>query len=369
MKTMVIILKRDYRRVHFILLLLLLLVAAFNTFNIIQIYDLKKPVIEIKPLERDITLTIITPANCDECTDLIQMADYVEQLGVVFSSKEVLSQYEGESLINKHGIKRLPAIIIKGHSPTLDQMFNRTETGYLFDEPYPPYADIDGKIYGVVSAVIINDSCSECSGVRNVLLSMQTVYKVYISSETAIDSSSEDGQRLLEHYNITKVPTIILSEDALEYEVIEQSWLDIGTIETDGKLVLREVLPPYHDLIDNEVKGLTNAIYLTDSSCTDCFDVTTLKPILTENFGIALTNEVTYDTSSDNGKRLIQSYSITTVPTIILSQDAQYYKAIEVGWESLGTIENDGMYVLRNLNVFPQITYKNVITGELNSTF
>ena len=108
--------------------------------------------------------------------------------------------------------------------------------------------------------------------------------------------------------------------------------------------------PPYWDIKDNEAKGLVTVTYVTDDSCSDCYNVQVHKTIL-ENYGVFIANKSTVDISSIEGQSLISKYSITKVPTIIVSSDLQYYQAIIKVWTQVGTVEDDGNYIFRNVSL------------------
>ena len=66
---------------------------------------------------------------------------------------------------------------------------------------------------------------------------LQEEFGVVLGNEETIDISSEKGKQLLETYNLTKVPTIILSADAADYTVLAQVWSNVGIIADDGSFI------------------------------------------------------------------------------------------------------------------------------------
>ena len=63
-------------------------------------------------------------------------------------------------------------------------------------------------------------------------------------------------------YNITLVPTIILSSNAKDYSSLNQAWSQVGSIETDGTFVFRDLSLlniPYKDLYSNKIINNTNS--------------------------------------------------------------------------------------------------------------
>jgi len=92
----------------------------------------------------------------------------------------------------------------------------------------------------------------------------------------------------------------------------------------------------------------TSMIYIVDSQCADCFDVTGYYDVITGNFGLDV-NTVTYDINSTEGMELVNRYQITKIPTFILiGSDATSNSDLVAAWSSAGTIESDGAMVFRS---------------------
>ena len=76
-----------------------------------------------------------------------------------------------------------------------------------------------------------------------------------------------------------------------------------------------------------------------------------------------MNSEKTVDIASDEGKALIKKYSIKSVPTIILSKDADAYPALKQIWQQVGSVEEDGNYVFREVTQMG--SYKDLTTGDV----
>jgi len=158
------------------------------------------------------------------------------------------------------------------------------------------------------------------------------------------------------------VPSLIISSDLSAYEDITKNWQQLGTVEKDGSYIIRVVSPPYLDLSNNKIVGFVEVTYLSDKSCVDCYDVEIHRQILSNPRGIniKISSEKKLDISDDEGKELVEKYSITKVPTILLSSDFSVYPFAN----SLGnffTVEDDGSYVFRNLEAIDkEIVYRDL---------
>ena len=109
------------------------------------------------------------------------------------------------------------------------------------------------------------------------------------------------------------------------------------TVELKKKLDQQRVFVPF---------PLVDVAYLTDETCTDCYDVRVHRTILSQ-LGIQFGREQVIDAASDDGMTLIDLYNISKIPTIILSPEAEDYDAFVSVWGEVGTKEDDGYYIFR----------------------
>ena len=106
-------------------------------------------------------------------------------------------------------------------------------------------------------------------------------------------------------------------------------------------------------------------ISLTDESCSDCYDASIHKQILSR-LGLVISEEEEIDVSTENGKKLIEKYEINAVPTIIIQGDAEEYPALAQVWSQVGTVEDDGSYVFRKIEAMGRgIKYKDLTTNSV----
>ncbi|MBD3318299.1 hypothetical protein GF342_00115 [Candidatus Woesearchaeota archaeon] len=343
--------------------LLVVLIVIATLANVILSFYVSRageePVIDIVPSESSsLRATVIQPF-CDQCVNASEIVQALELAGLVFEEVEYKTQAQAVSLIEEFSIEKLPAIVIEGADPRLDQipLFVKSDSGYVLSDSLVPYSNLDGEVFGLVTALVLEDeNCPECFDTQRLLSQLELNGMVFSAIET-IESSSADGQRLLDHYNITRTPSLILSNDASEYEFIRAGWQSIGSVESDGKYVLRDTPAPYVDREEKTVRGLATMIILTDETCETCSDTSAVTSIFEDNFGMVFLSQVSYDVSSPDGQRLMSRYAINVTPTVLFNKEAQYYQGIQATWSDLGTVENDGMYVLRNLDAL-NVVYK-----------
>lgn len=343
---------------HLVILLAVILIINLILTTSLNL-EVSKKVAEAEEAARpaDIELIIIKP-NCFDCFDISPIVDSIKSGNVKVNNERTLIKEESSDLINKYGIKKLPSLIVTGEIDKFDLGLQKEGEVLLFKDPEPPYYDIDeNAVFGRVSLKLLYDAaCDKCVDLSIVIDQFKQI--MTISNEEKL--TMEQSVDLLEKYNVVKLPTIILSKEASVYNTIMDSWKQIGTIENDGSLVVRDVNPPYLDLATNKVKGLVKLTYITDKTCTTCYNTTSHKQIL-NNFGVYIDKEETKDVSESS--LLISKYDIKKVPTIILSGEASEYPRLTAVWKDVGTIENDGTYVFRETE-FMGVS-KDLNTGDL----
>ncbi|MBI4452395.1 hypothetical protein HY637_03125 [Candidatus Woesearchaeota archaeon] len=348
-------------------LALILIINIFLTFGINK--KLKESIETAKEAAKPakIELVLIRDSKCADCFDASVFSSYIKSLKVELLNEKTLEFSSGEarSLINKYKIQKIPSIIVTGELNKLSiEGFNKVQDGLVLAQLNPPYTDaLSGRIVGKVSLKLIkDDSCMKCNDMSRLLTQIKFA-GIKVVEEKNISLISDEGKSLIQKYNLDFVPTVILSEDAEAYPIMQQAWPTIGTKEEEG-YVLRMVSPPFINLTTGKLSGLVDLIYLVDKSCADCYNVSFHKSVLTseQSFAIIIDNEETVDIGDAKGKGLIAKYNITKVPTVVLSDEVSAYPSSE-GLRQFFSIEQDGYYVFRQ----PQVigAYMDLATNTL----
>ncbi len=323
----------------------------------------------------NIKVTKITTPDCTNCFSADDAVAALKKQNVLIGEERAVTydSADGQSLIKQFSIKRVPTYVatgevaknnIGGFIKSNGKIKNKT---FVFTKVTPIFVDaVTKKEMGKVTATILTDpSCTQCI---NPKLTVDAYKKagIKIVAEKEVLWNSAEGQSIVSQYKITKTPTFILSSDVSLYEEVKASWSQIGTVEKDGTYVARNLILPYRDLGKGQVVGLVNLIYLTDSACTDCYNVQEVqKPILTNSFRVGLASERTVDSASAEGKGLVSQYKITKLPTILLSPDADQYANLKSVWPSVGTVESDGWYVFREMQQLGNVVYKDLVSNQV----
>jgi len=366
--------KHELNNLNTYLIIALVIVVGIGLYFTLSVPITKKEAAILIP-PREIQLTILGK-DCEDCFDITSAVDFLKQQpNINVTSTVEKTMEEAAELTGKYGITRLPALLVTGNITNLTiPNFNQKEDALTFDQAPPPYYDVaEKRIKGKVTALTISAaSCTNCFNISQIVDQLKSA-GIIISSEQTVDSTSAEGKELIGKYKIEKVPTIIFNKEALEYDVVSQVWSQVGTEESDGKLVLRFVNPPYVNTSTGKTDGLVTMTMLYDKNCTECFNASVFKELFTQSFSMQVEKEEMLDIESNKGKYLISKYNITAVPTVVLSKEAGAYPNLAQAWESVGIAEKDGTFTFRNVallkSYFDQqgqsFAYKNLSTGEI----
>lgn len=351
----------------------ILVVLIFNTYQIMNLKGIVSEKVaqaaeETRPAK--MAFILLRDDSCDDCTDITPIIDAIKRDNIdVVSERNVdASSAEGKGLIADYGIERLPALIVQGEvdkERDYQTELDRRDDAFIFDATPAPYVDTATmEVAGKVSVTILKDNaCTSCANM-SVLVDQLRFASILITRVTELDYTSQTGAALVERYSIKKIPAVLLSKDANVYEIITQSWQQVGTIEDDGTFIAREAGAPYVDVQSGDTKGLIEGILIDDPSCEECYDVELHRRLILQ-LGIDLSDARTVAIDSPEGRELMEAYDLNMVPTVIIKGDTGEYPALESVWPRVGTIEDDGTAVFRNPAPLQGVVYRNLSTGEI----
>jgi len=325
-----------------------------------------------------VDLITISAPDCPMCNasglDPAILSQALPQFNATMGTATVVQSDspEGIVLISKYNITILPSAIL-APSAKLNDSFDQVwlkgagtieaDGKYVYRTVAPPYYVLENKtIAGLVDGVAINATgCVGCIDSSIYFSSLESMGSIYFQNKTILQPDDAQAKQLILAHNITKLPALFLSENVGVYPFFTQNVAKLGQIE-NGWFVLRNVSPPYEDLLDNKsVKGLVKAVYIVNNSCADCLNVSQLSDYLTGSGGVYLANTTTYDISSADAAALVKKYSISAIPTVLYSPEASVYMGFISAWESINsTIEKDGWFVFRSHGLLTSAVYQNI---------
>ena len=235
-----------------LLIIMLIIIIVLYGVNLFYINNLSKG----SPSTSKVEMIHLFDTNCTDCVDLKPFFEQFSQLGINLETKNVdISSSQGKKLITKYKIEAVPTIIFSKEISTnaqIAQVWEQVGTieedgSYVMRELTPPYKELDtGNVRGLVNVTYLSDTnCKECYDVmfhKDILTQMG----IKITSEKTIDyfemmASSDDSKNLIEKYNITKIPTVIISKEAEVYASVKKAWELVGTQEEDGVFIFRSI--------------------------------------------------------------------------------------------------------------------------------
>ncbi len=362
--------KSFYLRLYVILGLTMIFIALYNvtqTSSFANTYEEKVAEAKEEARPAELQLITITDSRCTNCYDITTIVDNLKKSNVDITKEENVNieSDQAKELINKYNIQKIPTILLLGEIDRFKSNdLDKVDDALVFTKVTPPYTDaVTSKIKGQVSVTIIEDKdCQECSDLNN-LLDIIKKSGVQIVFEKTLDKSQ--ATELINKYSIEILPTLILSEEFGDYKSeIVNEWKSVGTVESDNSYITRNAGVPYLNLTSDRIEGFVSMKIIVDESCDTCYDPNDFhKPVL-KNMGVMFAQEKIIDLSDTEGKTLIDVYNIEKIPTIILEGDVNKYPALVNAWQGVGTIESDGAYVFRLVEVAKQ-PYRDLITNKI----
>jgi hypothetical protein len=220
----------------------------------------------------------------------------------------------------------------------------------------------DARPASVELTLLTPDDCARCLDIQN-MVSVVMNLPVKLELQREFSESSEEGQALIDSFGITRLPTLIIQGEIGKDNV--SSFFSGDEFVRDGAFVWEAPSPVYLDLETGALVGLVDLIYVRDASCTSCYDPSVHDRILA-SYGLNIGQTRDVDISSSDGRNLIEKYNLTDVPTVLLSKEVIVYDSFVGIWSQVGSIEPDGTFVLRQMDVVG-LPYKDLTTGGIKN--
>jgi len=227
---------------------------GFSEFKDSLVYDgMTPPYFDVLTgeIRGKVEIINIIDSSCEECISLEPISNALIQAGVAVSSVRNIEydSEDGKTFVEEYEMNEVPSILISKEvdyygglkqqilalSPTEKNGF------YKIHSTNPPFRNLtSNEVVGLVDIIYINDStCGEC---YNVKVNKQIIQNlgIYVDGETIYDISSVEGQEIISKYNIKRVPMIIISSEAGDYNFFRDIWTQVGTEEDDGWFIMRK---------------------------------------------------------------------------------------------------------------------------------
>lgn len=197
---------------------------------------------------------VLVERDCADCFDIDKTVEEIRSSGVFILTKDkaYTDEKKGQDLIEKYGLKKAPVWVLSSDANEYEgitEAWKREEVGFIASDGSfvytgaVPYFDLQDKnLHGLVNVTyIVDGQCVDCYDAYSVHRALLERLGVRIYVENIVDISTDWGKGLVKDYNITEIPTIILSSSASEYSLLTNAWKKVGTIESDGSYVFRDL--------------------------------------------------------------------------------------------------------------------------------
>jgi len=359
--------EKKYPQIFIVLSIILILIVTFNIIQTIPLGSMiNGKIVEAKEAATPAKIQLITINNqkCADCVDISLIVDSLKKSNVNITEEKELefnSQITKE-IIDKYNIESVPTIIISGEIDKLNiKDMEKIDNVLIFSKLNPPYTETKtGKTIGLVYTTLIKDSsCTACRDLSSIPDTL-TQSGVVVKEEKMLEKSDTKAQEWIKKLNIQKLPVFLISDDIEVYPFVEK--MKQAKIPKKNGYYIFESLAPYAEVNTGKIRGLVDLTMISDTKCTSCYDVNIHKQIFSQ-IGFAILNEKIVDINSVEGVKLKNKYLLEKVPTVILTGDLNAYTDFEQLWQQVGTIEDDGTYILRNVGNLGE----GIIYHDLNS--
>ncbi len=191
-------------------------------------------------------------SSCTFCS-VVPGKAFLEKFGVSISSFSEIdfNSSEGQALISKYSIKKIPSMIFSEDLKYYPQIFTNLKTisslesdnSLVLREIVPPYFDADlNKVAGLVSLKIVDvNSCIECFDANLFNSLFKQNFGFNFSDENFFDINSVEGKKLVSDYNISVLPAAIILGEFEYYSDFNKSLEFFGSKEKDNSFVFRNI--------------------------------------------------------------------------------------------------------------------------------
>jgi thiol-disulfide isomerase/thioredoxin len=207
---------------------------------------------------------------------------------------------------------------------------------------------------GVDLMLIDANECQECINGTAIMEEIGTYLdnlpNIKVSSATTIERSGPEAQALIEQYNITQIPVLIVRGEADYPDEFISTWQKkVGTREPDGSFVSRLIPPPYFSVGENRVVGIVSGVAIRPYGCPDCADpagffFTLEDPAIGR---VYFTEKIILDENSTEAQQLIAKYNLTRLPTVMVDSEIQRYPVFSQILNLNKT--DDGWFIVRDV--------------------
>jgi hypothetical protein len=212
----------------------------------------------------------------------------------------------------------------------------------------------------VIDITLINaPDCPACRPLGYVVpLLVNVTQELNITIGYVANLSASEGASLISKYDITKLPALVVTGNITS--AFAEGWTSsLGTQESDGALVMRNLYPPYYE--NGSTVGVVTGIAIAAPDCPECMNASNYFQSLEDpSVDMDFANASILQEGDNAAQTLISEYNITKLPVLLLSEDVEAYPVFNQSIQPFGEITN-GWFILRNVTP----PYFDVETGQV----
>ena len=206
--------------------------------------------------------------------------------------------------------------------------------------------------------ILAADECNECADIESAITQLKSL-NANITGKKTVAGSSAAGKELIAKHGIKKLPTFIISGETNKSPKLANYFSSNGEV-ADEQFIYSAGKAPYYDIAAQQVVGLVSIISLSDSTCPDCADLSSIPQALEEQ-GVRVKEITELDYKTSKGKEFASLNGIGRVPALIISSEIDAYPDVAGQLASAGfTLEND-----HYLFQAPVPVYRDLATDEI----
>lgn len=217
-----------------------------------------------------------------------------------------------------------------------------------------------------IELIIINTDCKDCYDIQPIVNLIESS-DANITDKKELSFSSDEAKDIIRRYGIEKAPTVVIKGEIERAKSLKFKLNDIGEFKEDA-FFFTKLEPLFIETKTGDIKGKVSLIELKKEDCSQCSNLSLLIGQLKAS-GLKIVSQSALSIGSEEGKSLINKYKIEKAPTMILSPEAKFYSTINENWNKVGSVEDDGYYIIRNLNPPYYDINKSRVVGLVSITY
>ncbi len=240
--------------------------------------------------------------------------------------------------------------VILAVAALLAAAYNFAETRVVLNMVNDKIAELkeEQRSANVQLIVLSPESCESCFD-ENLLVDMIKATGVSVAETEKVSYPSERAALLIAEQGIEKLPAVIVKGELEKAKALAAKAKEKGKA-TNEAYVFEAEKPLYVDAVTGKIAGELSVSIIKNSECLQCTDLGKFVDSL-GLAGVVVKDRKEIDMKSEEGIRFISLYNLEKLPAVVFNSEAGAYPELVQLVEAVGSIEQDGSYVVRSANL------------------